>query len=150
MIERLYMYLVNESWFSSVIGDIIIIDEDNVKFYSCDNEEDVKKIAEEVTIPSYEFMREKSIAWYRNYQTAFFYLMKFGTDANKLRYRRTQDVFIGAPDKKSMPFFLESFYPLLWQYTFGDFTLSDNIHDFKLVDSSTTSALNFYGNYYYL
>ncbi|WEV49309.1 hypothetical protein OZX61_02140 [Acinetobacter sp. ESL0695] len=144
------MYLVNESWFSSLIGDIIIIDEDNVKFYSCNNEEDVKKIAEEVTIPSYEFMREKSIAWYRNYQTAFFYLMKFGEDADKLCYRRTQDVFIGAPDKKSMAFFLESFYPLLWQYTFGDFTLSDNINDYKVVDSSTTSAFNFYGNYYYL
>ncbi|WP_269915485.1 hypothetical protein [Acinetobacter sp. HY1485] len=66
------MYLVNESWFYSVIGDIVI-NEDNIKFYSCDNEEDVKKLAEKVTIPSYEFMKEKSITWYRNYQTAIWY-----------------------------------------------------------------------------
>lgn len=144
------MYLVNESWFSSIIGDIIIIDENNFEFYPCNNEQDVKKIAEEVTIPSYEFMKEKSIAWYRNYQTAFFYLMKFGTDADKLCYRLTQDVFIEAPSKKSMPFFLESFYPLLWKYTFGDFTLSDDINDYKVVDSSTISPGDFFGNYYYL
>lgn len=144
------MYLVNESWFYDVIGDIIIIDERNSKFYPCDSDEAIRKIAEEVTISSYEFMREKSIAWYRNYQTAFFYLMKFGTDADKLCYRRVQDVFIEAPEKKAMPFFLESFYPLLWQYTFGDFTLSDDINDYKVVDSSTISAFDFFGNYYYL
>ena len=66
------MYLVNKSWFYDIIGDVVSL-ESEPNLYSCDNLEDIHRISREITIPSYEFMKKKSLAWYINYRTTFFY-----------------------------------------------------------------------------
>lgn len=142
------MYLVNKSWFYKAIGDVISL-EDEFHIYSCDNVDDIHRIAKEITIPSYEFMKNKSLAWYINYRTTFFYLMKFGTAEEKLSFRRLQDVIVSAPSKKAYNFFIDSFYEILWEDCFGKLKLSSNINDYNLVDDSSLSIFKFYGNYYY-
>ena len=51
------MYLVNKSWFYDIIGDVVSL-ESEPNLYSCDNLEDVHRIAREITIPSYDFMKK--------------------------------------------------------------------------------------------
>ena len=53
------MYLVNKSWFYDIIGDVVSL-ESEPNLYSCDNLEDAHRIAREITIPSYDFMKKKS------------------------------------------------------------------------------------------
>ena len=142
------MYLVNKSWFYDIIGDVVSL-ESEPNLYSCDNLEDAHRIAREITIPSYDFMKKKSLAWYVNYRTSFFYLMEFGTEEEKLQFKRLQDVIISGPSKKSYDFFIESFYRVLWKDCFGELKLSLDINDYKIVDDSSLSVFNFFGNYYY-
>ena len=142
------MYLVNKSWFYDIIGDVVSL-ESEPNFYSCDNLEDIHRIAREITIPSYEFMKKKNLAWYINYRTTFFYLMEFGIEEEKLQFERLQDVIIIGPSKKSYDFFIDSFYEVLWKDCFGELKLSLDINDYKIVDDPSFSALNFFGNYYY-
>ena len=142
------MYLVNKSWFYDIIGDVVSL-ESEPNLYSCDNLEDAHRIAREITIPSYEFMKKKSLAWYVNYRTSFFYLMEFGTEEEKLQFKRLQDVIVSGPSKKSYDFFIESFYRVLWKDCFGELKLSLDINDYKIVDDSSLSVFNFFGNYYY-
>ena len=142
------MYLVNKSWFYDIIGDVVSLESES-NLYSCDNLEDAHRIAREITIPSYDFMKKKSLAWYVNYRTSFFYLMEFGTEEEKLQFKRLQDVIISGPSKKSYDFFIESFYRVLWGDCFGELKLSLDINDYKIVDDSSFSAFNFFGNYYY-
>ena len=142
------MYLVNKSWFYDIIGDVVSL-ESEPNLYSCDNLEDAHRIAREITIPSYDFMKKKSLAWYVNYRTSFFYLMEFGTEEEKLQFKRLQDVIISGPSKKSYDFFIESFYRVLWGDCFGELKLSLDINDYKIVDDSSLSVFNFFGNYYY-
>ena len=142
------MYLVNKSWFYDIIGDVVSL-ESEPNLYSCDNLEDAHRIAREITIPSYDFMKKKSLAWYVNYRTSFFYLMEFGTEEEKLQFKRLQDVIVSGPSKKSYDFFIESFYRVLWKDCFGELKLSLDINDYKIVDDSSLSVFNFFGNYYY-
>ncbi|HRN46176.1 MAG TPA: hypothetical protein PLH20_15615, partial [Flavobacterium sp.] len=71
------MYLVNKSWFYDIIGDVVSL-ESEPNLFSCDNLEGVHRIAREITIPSYDFMKKKSLAWYINYRTFFFTLWNLG------------------------------------------------------------------------
>lgn len=142
------MYLVNKSWFYDIIGDVVSL-ESKSNLYSCESLEDIHRIGREITIPSYKFMKEKNLAWYINYRTTFFYLMEFGTEEEKLQFRRLQDVVINGPSKKSYVFFIESFYRVLWKDCFGELELPLDINAYKIVDDPSFSAFNFFGNYYY-
>ena len=75
--------------------------------------------------------------------------MECGTDEEKLQFKRLQDGVISGPSKKSYDFFIESFYRILWKDCFGELQLSLDINAYKIVDDSSFSAFNFFGNYYY-